>query len=1328
MSNTLFPIVFFQSLPTSLEAQGELLRGMAFSAVFREAPSAARILETYQGVQDDRRTVAPEQLSALLEELLTHRMPTPDLHSPLDLRLPPIFRPPLRITTTSAAAKIVPNRERGTAALLDMIDQEIARVRKRFEKTGENFDGEERSFIESALDEFAGSAEFWRRESHRVSGFHGTDRARYLEDMAIGERILIDRIQRISALVYAEPQAVEKSGGFHLKTRPQPPDYRAEGFVLALVNHDVGFGSLLALRPHQIGTLHLFKGLFRKVLEMMKTKDVLPEELLRGTVVMPQGGGKTRTMVACFAAIIELGGFDAARGDRFFVFDHTDQIHGQNLGVMELLSDYFRKKFGRDLRVSEYKAEHKDLSGDIVIVSIPSVNNVPRRARFEAELVTILGPNGRVVATAIDEVHHLDLSAGRSRETWRELVSVVRRASPNMVRIGFTATPTPTERPFIRIKDIDLMRAGVTPRTYLAKVEGVDLQKLKVSRETRDFVTQELTSALLEHPDRNKRIFEALEERGLRKKEASPGGAPGLEPTLFFGTDLRHARMMADAYAAYFGQNGDGLKNRKVRMVGGQQGRMTAASLDEALQSYREGRTDAVIAMVSGRTPEKVRQKVLEAAARGEVEAVFSVDLWYEGADLYMFSHIVGSRPTFSRYKKGQERGRANRRGPDDVSPEGVLRNDKPKILFDVVDRYRAFDRSLIFYGDVMGVLGYAPLPAGRLFDAMSGQVVNAVDREGKDVPRTPLNPVYGPVKRPAKPAVREVRELDWEPLARKLQDILEKRYRGDVEGMAEDLGIAGEEIESFLEGCGWEQAHWFLRRLATLLYQERDVFVDLYHEARGVGDAQVSPADQALLRKALAVYEEWEGSVPDQGVAFEGNLGMGPTQVLATPYALGQLSRGTISDQNWKVLWQGITLYFGWKSRDASFPDARRDEARKRFESHMEYFFRRQSWKTDLATAGGRLLYEARKALALKRAGDFSLRHHLEGVARGHSGRDQFSLHDWVRGEPVRYSNGYTPKGHYDQVKSLMAGLGVDASVADLKIQEAVFEERGWEERGWPAEVRDGSDGMQVLLWEVRRDLARNSGGRLLIDHGIPNVPRQPDSAALTTWLRTGDVAFGQRLTRKEFFHQISSLLLFFGRTRDAAARLIERGVFSAEGWPGKAGTAREALLLAAQKLVAVHFGGRLPIDHGIAGVKDQQSDRAPITLWLRGEKIAYSRKLPPHLFYNQVRSLLVGLGMAVEEANRLIQKAVFEERGWEDHPETAKDRMLLESRRAVAVDFGGVIPAAHGLVGVSQQHAEAPLSRWIREGQIAFGRGLKRDEFFRQVRALLTGLGAKR
>ncbi|KXK10671.1 MAG: Type III restriction enzyme, res subunit [Armatimonadetes bacterium OLB18] len=344
---------------------------------------------------------------------------------------------------------------------------------------------------------------------------------------------------------------------------------------------------------------------------------------------MPVGGGKTRTMVAGFAAAIELGWMNPKAGDKLIILNHTDQIHGQNLKVAGLLSGYFKKQAGRPLKISEYKADKRDVSGDVIVVSIPSISETTKREAFQESLKLALGEEGKVAMVAVDEVHHLGLGQGKSRETWAMAIQSIRDLSPQLFQVGFTATPTGKEAGrLFTVRERELMQAGVTPRTYLVKVDGIDLSQLKVTS-SGEFEGKSLQSTLLGHPERNARIYAALNERGMRAETSSPSGRMKLESVLGFGQDLRHAEALADDYVGYFKKEKGDLGGRRLLILGKNRGKITATDLQVALTQYREGKIDGIVALVSGITQGQ-KDPVLQAVAQGEIEAVFTVDAWWK--------------------------------------------------------------------------------------------------------------------------------------------------------------------------------------------------------------------------------------------------------------------------------------------------------------------------------------------------------------------------------------------------------------------------------------------------------------------------------------------------------------------------------------------------------------------------------------------------------------------------------------------------------------------------------------------------------------------------
>jgi hypothetical protein len=167
--------------------------------------------------------------------------------------------------------------------------------------------------------------------------------------------------------------------------------------------------------------------------------------------------------------------------------------------------------------------------------------------------------------------------------------------------------------------------------------------------------------------------LEALENKGLKKNEKSTSGKAQLEGVLGFAADLKHAEMMAKDYRSYFQKKGDGeLRGRKIKILGEGGGKISQGELNKALQTYRKGEIDGIVAIVSGQTQARVARKedkkpqdpILAAVERGEIEAVFTVDVYVEGADL-MFTHHIGARP-FSRIARAKKEG-APIEGPDEV-------------------------------------------------------------------------------------------------------------------------------------------------------------------------------------------------------------------------------------------------------------------------------------------------------------------------------------------------------------------------------------------------------------------------------------------------------------------------------------------------------------------------------------------------------------------------------------------------------------------------------------------------------------------------------------
>ncbi len=732
----------------------------------------------------------------------------------------------------------------------------------------------------------------------------------------------------------------------------------------ALRNHDMGFGEKLAFRPHQIEALKRIRGWMKANLEKYQAAGERRDEqldLLQASIVMPVGGGKTRVMVGAFATAIDLGLFRPGQ-DKFLILNHTTQIHQQNLKMAGVLNDYFQEKFGRPIKISEYKAEQKDFSGDLIVVSVPTVSGPEKRRAFTFELAKILGTEGRVPMVAIDEVHHLGLGIKKGLETWQELLKDLRSISPHFFRLGFTATPTGQEGSTLyKIGVMELMRARVTPHTYFVKTPGIDLSDIPLRGA--DFASDELANSLSSETNRKQRhlpLLAALERHGIQRPNPSPSGKAALEGVLGFGTELNYVKALAEDYRNYFLQGGEGtLRKRNLIGLGGDKGKISAKELEAGLTRFRSGEIDGITALVSGHTKEQQREQIFQAVARGEIEAVFTVDALVEGADLYMFSHQLGARPTFSAIKKAQERGRIKRRGPDEIDSDGKILRNPPKILFEVADRYNKAGHTLVPYGLVMGIAGHSEMKLGELYDLMPGNptLVDKIDIQSKvetsppgSKPGTkgPTGPSAGP-KNPGGSRAQPDLNPAYQKLGELLGEILERYYQSDLEAMAWDLGEMPTHLEKLLNGEGWQNSVFFLQRISTLLYQgDRDRILKAYNEFLNKGNGDVRDVDYEILQQALQHLEVWEGLDPKQGFQFKAPSSQGPKDLELSPNFLKDLHQRRLGDVQWRSAWHLLYQYFTNQSSADPLQSERQQAAGGLATTLLRHLFLREHWEWD--------------------------------------------------------------------------------------------------------------------------------------------------------------------------------------------------------------------------------------------------------------------------------------------------------------------------------------------------------------------------------------------
>ncbi|MBI4124625.1 MAG: hypothetical protein HY466_01665 [Deltaproteobacteria bacterium] len=178
----------------------------------------------------------------------------------------------------------------------------------------------------------------------------------------------------------------------------------------------------------------------------------------------------------------------------------------------------------------------------------------------------------------------------------------------------------------------------------------------------------------------------------------------------------------------------------------------------------------------------------------------------------------------------------------------------------------------------------------------------------------------------------------------------------------------------------------------------------------------------------------------------------------------------------------------------------------------------------------------------------------------------------------------------------------------------------------------------------------------------------------------------------------------------------------FEREGWDWKPESARGRLLKKARERVVLRFAGRLPSIPPISGIPVQLKNHNTLSRWLDGDPFPVRY---PAEFYRQVQALLSGLGVGREEIRNLTVDAVFEQQGWKNEAQNARERLLLEARRGTAFAFGGTLPSDPGIPGVSLQDREAVLTRWLQGEVFEFSPRIPATAFYRQVQKLLERLG---
>ncbi|MFH1829482.1 MAG: DEAD/DEAH box helicase family protein [Pseudomonadota bacterium] len=676
------------------------------------------------------------------------------------------------------------------------------------------------------------------------------------------------------------------------RVRPEPspaePRLKPGQRIKALINKPIkGLPKSLSLRPHQIQILEAIR------IDMARARK--HDVDFEGTVISPTGSGKTRSMIATIAMADQEWGLGFESGNKVIITTHRKVIGRQNLKeVEELLGSYFREKYKRFLKVSHVGGGNKDYSGDVIIASIPTVGKDPEA--MVRDLKTELGDVATVPLLLMDEIHH------HEARTWQETKRALQKLNSEVYSLGFTATPSGQEpNPVIRLKPYELIRSGALPNLNLMRINTrIHLDGLRSTR--KDFNQGDLSDAI-NLKERHRLIMRAFEANGVRQVR---GGEEGMAPSLFFGVDLKHVMGMAEYYQEYFKSWALELKDRKIRILGakGSNGngleRMDLKEAKEVIAEAKEDKGSGLIAVVWGTMHNKVRDLIMKKFEAGEIEAVFNCDVLSEGFDGHFVRNLIGARPTLSAITKYQEAGRILRYG-EEVDDRGVLQEEIKRVVIDVHD-ILSDGRYQHSYREAYGIPKV--IASGELYDIRATESAKAP--EASPPPPSDSNPEESP-------APKEEQTLlpaNWQRLLDELLGHLDKAYAGDIDQMARDVGMGGDELLSLLTEDTGEINRRLVRRLATLLYLDRQYFDGSYIQSLKESDGYEAIAVMELLKSGLEIYFEVEGKEPGP-VEMNVDYGVEEGRIKFTPSALKTLYRNQLRDQALDHLALGLYHYF---------------------------------------------------------------------------------------------------------------------------------------------------------------------------------------------------------------------------------------------------------------------------------------------------------------------------------------------------------------------------------------------------------------------------------
>ncbi|MDP2664054.1 MAG: hypothetical protein Q8P08_01300, partial [bacterium] len=270
----------------------------------------------------------------------------------------------------------------------------------------------------------------------------------------------------------------------------------------------------------------------------------------------------------------------------------------------------------------------------------------------------------------------------------------------------------------------------------------------------------------------------------------------------------------------------------------------------------------------------KVRALIEDESKKGTIEALANCEMLGESYDGNNYRNLVGAHPFLDSVRKFQEVGRILRYGKiwdgnqwiDEVTPDGVVQVRERRFVLDIQDNL-ADGRRLQSYAEAFGIPYTLKRETKHDLKKLNPKKSSAAEPE---VPDNETPDTADKKKRKQPDKLHSL--IQWDLLEEKLQGILGEKFEDDLDAMARYMNLAPKQLEDLITGEINLQTYRALRRLATLLYEDRysldEVFLKKLKKEKNYD--QVVILD--LFWQGTLIYletEDWYFADRDRAIQF---------------------------------------------------------------------------------------------------------------------------------------------------------------------------------------------------------------------------------------------------------------------------------------------------------------------------------------------------------------------------------------------------------------------------------------------------------------------------